>query len=60
MELPANNETMPSDRCCMRIKRSDYDASDAINREDVKQAVIVHLEGGDEPYKLRARKYNIQ
>jgi ABC-type Mn2+/Zn2+ transport system ATPase subunit len=31
----------------------------AIDRQDVRQAVIDHLEGGDEPYKLRQRKYNI-
>jgi len=35
-------------------------ASGAIDREDVREAVIDHLEGGAEPYKLRARKYNIQ
>jgi len=34
-------------------------ASGAIDRLDVRQAVIDHLEGGNEPYKLRARKYNI-
>jgi hypothetical protein len=32
----------------------------AIDRENVRRAVIDHLEGGDEPYKLRAKKYNIQ
>jgi PHP family Zn ribbon phosphoesterase len=32
----------------------------AIDRADVKKAVIAHLEGGDEPYQLRAHKYNIQ
>jgi hypothetical protein len=31
----------------------------AIDRTDVRQSVIDHLEGGDEPYKLRAKKYNI-
>ena len=36
------------------------EAAGAIDRPDVKKAVIAHLEGGDEPYKLRARKYNIQ
>ena len=36
------------------------EAAGAIDRPDVKKAVIDHLEGGDEPYKLRARKYNIQ
>jgi hypothetical protein len=32
----------------------------AIDRSDVRQAVIDHLEGGPEPYKLRQRKYNIR
>ena len=32
----------------------------AIDRGDVRKAVIAHLEGGDEPYKLRQRKYNIK
>lgn len=32
----------------------------AIDRQDVRQSVIEHLEGGDEPYKLRASKYNIK
>jgi len=36
------------------------EAAGAIDRTDVRKAVIDHLEGGDEPYKLRARKYNIQ
>jgi hypothetical protein len=31
----------------------------AIDRPDVRREVIDHLEGGDEPYKLRQRKYNI-
>jgi predicted nucleic acid-binding Zn-ribbon protein len=31
----------------------------AIDREDVREAVIRHLEGGPEPYKLRSRKYNM-
>lgn len=35
-------------------------AAGAIDRPDVRQAVIDHLEGGDEPYKLRSRKYNIK
>lgn len=34
-------------------------AAGSIDRADVKKAVIAHLEGGDEPYKLRARKYNL-
>ncbi len=32
----------------------------AIDRKDVRQQVIAHLEGGDEPYKLRQRKYDIR
>jgi hypothetical protein len=32
----------------------------AIDRPDVRKSVIDHLEGGNEPYQLRARKYNIQ
>ena len=32
----------------------------AIDRSDVRRAVIDHLEGGDEPYKLRQEKYNFQ
>jgi len=31
----------------------------AIDREDVRQAVIKHLEGGPIPYKLRSQKYNM-
>jgi hypothetical protein len=31
----------------------------AIDRMEVRQAVIEHLGCGAEPYKLRARKYNI-
>ena len=31
----------------------------AIDRPEVKREVITHLEGGDEPYRLRARKYNM-
>ena len=34
-------------------------AAGAIDREDVREAVIKHLEGGPEPYKLRSRKYNM-
>jgi hypothetical protein len=34
-------------------------AAGAIDREDVREAVIRHLEGGPEPYKLRSRKYNM-
>lgn len=35
-------------------------ATGAIDRPEVRAAVVQHLEGGNEPYKLRARKYNIQ
>lgn len=35
-------------------------AAGAIDREDVREAVIKHLEGGQEPYMLRSRKYNIK
>ena len=31
----------------------------AIDRQDVRQSVIDHLEGGDEPYRIRADKYNL-
>lgn len=31
----------------------------AIDRPEVRKAVIKRLEGGDKPYKLRSRKYNI-
>jgi hypothetical protein len=34
-------------------------AAGAIDRPDVKKAVIDHLEGGEEPYRLRSRKYNL-
>ncbi len=34
-------------------------ASGAIDREEVRTAVIQHLEGGAEPYQLRQLKYNI-
>jgi hypothetical protein len=34
-------------------------AAGAIDRRDVRDAVIEHLEGGEEPYQLRSRKYNI-
>lgn len=33
-------------------------AKGAIDRDEVKKAVIDHLEGGDEPYELRQLKYN--
>jgi hypothetical protein len=34
-------------------------AAGAIDRPEVRRAVIKRLEGGDKPYKLRSRKYNI-
>jgi hypothetical protein len=34
-------------------------ASGAIDRPEVKKAVIEHLEGGEVPYILRSKKYNI-
>jgi hypothetical protein len=34
-------------------------ASGAIDRPEVKKAVIDHLEGGEDPYILRSKKYNI-
>jgi len=34
-------------------------AAGAIDRQDVRDAVIKHLEGGEEPYQLRSCKYNI-
>ncbi|MCP4426267.1 MAG: hypothetical protein GY803_17385, partial [Chloroflexi bacterium] len=34
-------------------------ASGAIDRPEVRTAVIQHLEGGTEPYELRQLKYNI-
>jgi ABC-type ATPase with predicted acetyltransferase domain len=33
-------------------------AKGAIDRDEVKKAVLSHLEGGREPYNLRRRKYN--
>jgi len=35
-------------------------ASGAIDLPEVRKAVIDHLEGGDEPYRLRASKYNLK
>jgi ABC-type cobalamin/Fe3+-siderophores transport system ATPase subunit len=32
----------------------------AIDRQEVRDQIIHHLEGGDEPYNLRTRKYNIK
>jgi hypothetical protein len=34
-------------------------AAGAIDRPDVRKAVIDHLEGGEVPYMLRSKKYNI-
>jgi ABC-type cobalamin/Fe3+-siderophores transport system ATPase subunit len=34
-------------------------AAGAIDRPKVREAVTRHLEGGEEPYLLRSRKYNI-
>jgi hypothetical protein len=34
-------------------------AAGAIDRPEVRKEVITHLEGGDEPYKLRSLKYNL-
>jgi len=34
-------------------------AAGAIDRPEVKQAVIDHMEGGKEPYRLRSKKYNL-
>lgn len=39
--------------------RGKVTAAGAIDRQDVRDAVIEHLEGGEVPYKLRSRKYNI-
>jgi predicted nucleic acid-binding Zn-ribbon protein len=39
--------------------RGQVAASGAIDQERVRSAVIAHLEGGDEPYRLRAAKYNL-
>jgi hypothetical protein len=39
--------------------RGRVDKTGAIDGKEVRQLVIKHLEGGDEPYKLRSRKYNI-
>jgi Fe-S cluster assembly ATPase SufC len=34
-------------------------AAGAIDRPEVRKAVIKRLEGGEKPYNLRSRKYNI-
>jgi hypothetical protein len=51
-----------SDQFIVLRARADYGqvtAAGAIDRENVRQAVINHLEGGKEPYLLRLSKYNI-
>lgn len=35
-------------------------AAGAIDNPQVKQAVIEHMEGGPEPYRLRSQKYNLE
>lgn len=40
-------------------KRGGVRATGAIDRNDVKKEVLEHLEGGDEPYLIRQKKYNI-
>ncbi len=40
-------------------QRGGVRATGAIDRNDVKKEVIEHLEGGDEPYLIRQKKYNI-
>jgi len=40
--------------------RANVKCLGAIEVPDVKKAVIQHLEGGNEPYGLRHKKYNIQ
>ncbi len=39
--------------------RAGVRAAGAIDRNDVKKEVLEHLEGGDEPYLIRQKKYNI-
>ncbi len=39
--------------------RANIKCIGAIEHPDVKKAVIQHLEGGAEPYKLRSTKYNL-
>jgi hypothetical protein len=41
-------------------ERARVSVHGAIDRKDVRSAVIDHLEGGPEPYKLRQQKYNIK
>lgn len=40
--------------------RGGVRATGAIDRYDVKKEVMEHLEGGDEPYLIRQKKYNIR
>ncbi|MCX9012282.1 MAG: AAA family ATPase [Candidatus Methanoperedens sp.] len=39
--------------------RAGVRATGAIDRNDVRKEVMEHLEGGDEPYLIRQKKYNI-
>lgn len=40
--------------------QGDIECCGAIDRKEVRQEVIRHLEGGADPYKLKNKKYNIQ
>lgn len=40
--------------------RGDIKCSGAIDRSNVRLEIIKHLEGGDKPYKLKSKKYNIK
>ncbi len=40
-------------------QRGGVRATGAIDRNDVKKEVLEHLEGGNEPYLIRQKKYNI-
>ncbi|MCX9026154.1 MAG: AAA family ATPase [Candidatus Methanoperedens sp.] len=40
-------------------QRGGVRTTGAIDRNDVKKEVMEHLEGGDEPYLIRQKKYNI-
>jgi len=39
-------------------KQANVKCLGAIENKNVKNAVIQHLEGGEEPYQLRRKKYN--
>ncbi len=39
--------------------RAELVSSGAIDREEVREAVIIHLEGGHDAYNLRRRKYHL-